>query len=238
MNLHRISQRIFFGSIILMLAFAGVVFAQETPPGEAQEETVAAAATEFEGTVKLGLAKYFYLPEATGYDVFVQGMIQGQDAGFLTDKEVRVKGSISKQEPSVFVADSIEVKDASGQYQTVFTRTEEPMLDDYIGAGARDEFGALTITAYNKSEEWEGKGKARIYGQMVGQSIVVNDDKGKEMGRVLVDSISDFANYYIKKLRLFDKFWFYINVKDTIDFKIRRGTRDLFHADVLFAGLY
>lgn len=238
MTLHGITQRILFGLIILTLAFAGVVFAQESPPGEAQEETAAAAVSEFEGTVKLGLGKYFYMPAAKGYDVFVQGMIQGQDASSLTDKEVRVKGSMSKEEPQVFIADSIEVKDASGQYQTVFTRSEEPMLGDYMDARARGEFATLAITAYNKSEEWEGKGKSRVYGQMVGQAIVINDDKGKLIGRILVDNVSDFANYYIKKLRLFDKFWFYINVKDTVDFKIRRGTLDLFHADVVFAGLY
>ncbi|MFZ2055457.1 MAG: hypothetical protein WAU81_14810 [Candidatus Aminicenantales bacterium] len=238
MTLHRISQRLLFGSIIFMLAFAGVVFAQEPPQAEAQEEEAAAAITEFEGTVKLGLGKYFYLPAARGYDVIVQGMIQGQDAGFLTDKEVRVKGSISKVEPQVFVADSIEFKDASGQYQTVFTRTEEPVLDDYIGPRARAEFAPLAITGYNKSEEWEGKGKVKVQGQLVDNAIVVKDDKNKEIGKILVDNISEFANYYIKKLRLFDEFWFYINIKDTVDWRDRRRTRELFHADVIFAGLF
>jgi hypothetical protein len=238
MIFHRISQRLLVGSIIGMLAFVGVVFAQESPPAEAQEQAVAAAATEFEGPVKLGLGKYFYMPAARGYDVVVQGTIQGQDASFLTDKEVRVKGSISKVEPSVFVADSIEVKNASGQYQTVFTRTEEPVLDDYIGAKARDEFVLLTISAYNKAEEWEGKGKAKVYGQLVNNAIVVKDDKEKEVGKILVDNTSDFANYYIDKLRLFDKFWFYLNVKDTVDWNVRRRSHELFHADILFAGLY
>ena len=50
--------------------------------------------------------------------------------------------------------------------------------------------------------------------------------------------MTDFANYYIHKLRLFDRFWVYLNVKDTVDAKVRRKTRELFHADVLFAGLY
>ncbi len=237
MTLHRITQRLLFGSIILMLAFIGVVFAQESPPAEAQEET-ATAATEFEGTVKLGMGKYFYMPAARGYDVVVQGQIQGQDASFLTDKEVRVKGAMSKDQPSVFVADSIEVKNASGQYETVFTRSGEPTLDDYIGARERAEFAFLTISAYNKAEEWEGKGKARVHGQLVDNAIVVKDDKGKEVGKILVDNVSDFAKYYIQKLRLFDEFWFYLNVKDTVDWNSRRRTHDLFHADVVFAGLY
>jgi hypothetical protein len=238
MTLHRIAKRILFGSIVLTLGFSGVVIAQEAPPAETQEETAAAAVGEFEGIVKLGLGKFFYLPAAKGYDVIVQGTIQGEDASFLTDKEVRVKGSISKDEPQVFVADSIEVKTASGQYQTVFTRTEEPMLDDYIGSRARAEFPPVGTMAYNKNEEWEGKGKAKVYGQLVDNAIVVRDDKDKEVGKILVDNISQFASYYIKKLRLFDKFWFYINIKNTVDWQVRRRTRELFHADVVFAGLY
>jgi hypothetical protein len=221
-----------------MLALAGVVIAQEVNPAETQEETGTAAITEFEGTVKLGLGKFFYLPAAKGYDVIVQGTIQGQEANFLTDKEVRVKGSISKDEPQVFVADSIEVKTASGQYETVFTRTEEPMLGDYVGARARSEFPAVGTMAYNKNEEWEGKGKAKVYGRLVDNAIVVRDDKGKEVGKILVDNITEFARYYINKLRLFDNFWFYINIKDTVDWNVRRRTRELFHADVVFAGLY
>ncbi|MGB7296972.1 MAG: hypothetical protein WBC70_15415 [Candidatus Aminicenantales bacterium] len=239
MILHGISQRLLLGSIILTLAFAAAVFAQESPPSETQEKPAVSGITEFEGKVSLGLGKYFYLPAAKGYDVVVQGMIQGQDAGFLTDKEVRVKGFAAKDEPSVFVADSIEVKNASGQYEIVFTRTEDFAIDDYVDAKARAEFAPLTITAYNKSEEWEGKGRVKVHGQLVGQTIVVRDDKDKEIGKILVDNISDFANYYIKKLRLFNnKFWFHLNVKDTVDFKSRRTTRELFHADILFAGLY
>jgi hypothetical protein len=238
MIFHRISQRLLVGSILVTLAFVGVVFAQESPPAKAQEQEITVASTEFEGPVKLGLGKYCYMPAAKGYDVIVQGKIQGQDASFLTDKEVRVKGSMSKVEPSVFVADTIEVKNASGQYETVFTRTEEPQLDDYIGAKARDQYEPLAVTAYNKSEEWEGKGKVKVYGQMVDNAIVLKDDKGKDIGKVLVDNVSDFANYYIKKLRLFSKFWYYINIKETVDWNVRRRTRELFHADVLFAGLY
>ncbi len=237
MTLHRISQRFLFGAIILMFAFTGSVFAQEPPPAETQE-VAAAAITEFEGPVKLGLGRYFYMPAAKGYDVVVQGMIQGQDASFLTGKEVRVKGTVAKEEPSVLVADSIEVKDSSGQYQTVFTRAEEFVLGDYIDAEARDGFAPLTITAHNKNEEWEGKGKGKIYGKMVDNAISVRDDRNREIGKILIDNVSDFANYYIQKLRLFEEFWFYIDIKDTVDWSARRRSRELFHADLVLAGLY
>lgn len=238
MVLHRISQRLLLGSIILTLAFAGAVFAQESPSSEIQEEPAVTGTMEFEGKVILGLGKYFYLPAAKGYDVVVQGMIQGQDASFLTDKEVRVKGAAAENEPSALVADTIEVKNASGQYETVFTRTEDFTVDDHIDSRTRAEFAPLTISAYNKAEEWEGKGKVKVHGQLVENAIVIKDDKGREVGKILVDSVSDFADYYIKKLSLFDRFWFYINIKETVDWGTRRRTRELFHADILFAGLY
>jgi hypothetical protein len=68
--------------------------------------------------------------------------------------------------------------------------------------------------------------------------IALADDKGVLIGKVIVDSLNDYAAYYIKKLRLFDSFWFYLKVKDSIDPKTRTATKDLFHADVVFAGLY
>jgi len=220
------------------LAFAvaalGAVMAQES----AQEQAAAPSANEFEGTAMLGLGRYFYLPAARGYDIYVQGQIQGQDAAFLNGKEVRVKGAMYKEEPSVFVADTIEVKNAAGQYETVFTRTEEVKLENHLRTHDRVDFPALAITRVDKSDDWEGKERAKVYGKLVGTTIVVSDEKGKEIGKILVDSITEFANYYIKKLNLFDKFWFYLNIKDTVDLKVRRKTRELFHADVLFAGLY
>jgi hypothetical protein len=77
-----------------------------------------------------------------------------------------------------------------------------------------------------------------VHGKLVGSTIIVTDEKGKEVGKILVDSTTEFANYYIQKLKLFDKFWFYIDIKETVDAKVRRKTRELFHADVIFAGLY
>jgi hypothetical protein len=233
--------------LVLTVAAAGLAFPQETAkPADQQEVAPPEGIDIYEGVVKVGLGKYFYLPAAKGFDIVVQGKIEGQDAGFLAGKEIRVKGALLKDDPSVFVADSIDIKEG-GQYRNVFTRTEEVTLEDHLSARDRQDFPALTITAANKAEEWEGKGKVKVYGELTkvktadgqeGDAIVIRDDKDKEVGKILVDSETDFARYYIKKLRLFDQFWFYINVKETIDFKVRRKTRDLFHADLLFAGLY
>jgi len=239
MTVHKIFRMTLFSLIILTVAAVGAVMAQEGAQGETQEQTVAPAATEFEGTATLGLGKYFYLPAARGYDIYVQGTIQGQDVIFLNGKEVRVKGSMYKEEPSVFVADSIEVKDAAGVYQTVFTRTGDVKLENHLRTQERNAFASLALTKAEKSEDWEGKGKAKIKGQLVGDVIVVSDDKGKEIGKILVDSTTDFAKYYIQKLKLFNnRLYFYLNIKDTVDVKVRRRTRELFHADIIFAGLY
>ena len=67
--------------------------------------------------------------------------------------------------------------------------------------------------------------------------MIVND-KNEEVGRILVDSITDSALYYVKKLRLFEKFWFYLTIKETVPFRTRVSTSKLFHADVLFSGLF
>jgi len=227
---------------------AGLALAQEAQESAAQKAPQAAAAgmMEFEGTVKVGLGKYFYLPSAKGFDIVVQGNIQGQDAAYLAGKEIRVKGSLLKGEPSVLIADSIEIKEG-GQFSAVFTRAEEATLEDHLDLKERAEFQEVKITAFNKSEEWEGKGKVKVFGKLdktttpLGAekyTVIVFDDKQKEVGKILIDAATDFALYYIKKLRLFDKFWFYINIKQTVDLKTRRQTRELFHADLLFAGLY
>lgn len=237
MSAHKILRMSLF-CLIFATAAIGIIIAQENTQSKAQEQAGVVPATEFEGTATLGLGKYFYLPAARGYDIYIQGTIQGQDATFLNGKEVRVKGSMYKDEPSVFVADSIEIKDSTGQYQAVFTRTEEANLENHLHTQARGGFPALTITKIDKSDEWEGKGKAKVHGKLVGNSIVVSDDKGKEVGKILVDSTTELAKYYVQKLNLFDKFWFYLNIKDTVDLKVRRKTRELFHADILFAGLY
>lgn len=234
--------------LALIVAGPGLTFSQEIAQSANEQESVTppSGVNEYEGTVKVGLGKYFYLPSAKGFDILVQGKVEGQDAGVLVGKEVRVKGALFKDDPSVFVADSIEIKEA-GQYRNVFTRTGEITLEDHLSARDRQAFQVLKITSADKNEEWEGKGKVKVQGVLAKgkttegkevDTIILSDDKGKEVGRILIDSETDFALYYIKKLTLFDQFWFYINVKNTVDAKVRKKTRELFHADLLFAGLY
>ena len=229
-----------------IVAFIVLVTAGSAASQEAAQQAAPVAQPEFEGLVKAAVGKYFYLPSAKGFDIVVQGQIEGQDARFLSGKEIVLKGEPMKDEPSLLVADSIAIKEG-GAARSVFTRTAEVVLDDYLGTSARQSFAGLKITGVDKTADWEGKGKGKIYGRLVttkspdgkeAYTISVLDEKGKEVGKIIVDSLTDFAKYYITKLHLFDRFWLYLNIKDTVDAKVRRRTRELFHADLVFAGLY
>jgi len=235
-----------FGLVLgIVFLMAGGMFGQEkTEAAKAggEQAVPAKSASEFEGAVKIGLGKYFYLPSAQGFDIAVQGQIESGDASNLTGKDIKVKGELLADKPSIFRADSIEMKDASGSFRNVFTRTQDLVLDDYLDPQTRNGFQELKITNALKNEEWEGKGKVRIYGKIqkdtTPATILLTDEKNKEVGKIIIDKFTDYANYYMNKLRLFDKFWFYLDIKDTVDKKVRTKSRELFHADIVFCGLY
>ncbi len=233
---------------LLFLAFALIV-AGITSCSKAEQEEVSEEAPlsedgsfHFEGTVKIALGKYVYIPEVQGFDILVQGELDSGDIPSLTGKEVRGEGKFTLERPSLLIADSMELKDESGEYSMVFTRTEEPVLDDYLGQEARDEFVVLENLVYNRNTDWEGKEKAKVYGKIEesdgSQFIVLFDERGRQAGKIIVDNVSDFAQYYTNKLRLFESFWLYLNVKETVPWSTRRRTREMFHADVVLAGLY
>ncbi len=232
----------FIGIAVLacLLTVMGNVACQKT------EEEVSLAVQEgilpFEGTVKVTHGKYFYVPEAQGFDIVVQGSLNSGDLSTLIDKEVRGEGEFSPDVPSILVATTIEMKDDTGGWNIVFTKTEDFVLEDYMDLQERESFQVIQELAYNKNEGWEGLENVKIRGQLAEiegvYKIVVLDEEDQEIGKILVDSISDFSQYYLKKLGLFERFWFYVSVKDTVDWSVRRNSRELFHADILFAGLF
>jgi hypothetical protein len=237
---------IFLLSLGAIALLVGTVSCQKKEAAAPEAQESVKPANEFEGTVKVALGKYLYLPQAQGFDIVLQGF----DAGTLTGKEIRVKGELLPDKPTIFRADSVDVKDSSGAYTNVFTRTANLETRDFLDINTREGYPVLTITSANKPEEWENKGRAKIYGKLLdttvreGQTeqpityIVLSDDIGREIGRIIVDSFTDFSKYYLKKLKLFDHFWFYLNIKDSVDRRVRARTKELFHADVLFAGLF
>jgi hypothetical protein len=151
-------------------------------------------------------------------------------------KTIKVKGNLLPDHPPVFLADTVE----SGG-QTIYTRSQDFQAEDFIEMKVREAVPALAITGVAKPEEWEGKGQAKVYGKLQKgdvNRIVLTDDKGRETAKIIVDSISTYSDYYIQKLRLFDAFWFYLNVKDSVDRRDRTRTKEIFHADVVGAGLF
>lgn len=243
---------------LILLAFLLVIAGSITCKKEAGEKMVPGeegleakeGILEFEGLAKVGVGKYLFIPAARGFDIIVQGQIESGDVSILVDKEVRGVGEFSPERPAILVANSIEVKETDKAWRNVFTRAEEFVLDDYLGLKVREEFEVLKNLSYDKKEGWEGKEKAKIFGRLEIETvaegeeqkevyrIVVLDEKEKEVGKIIVDSFTDYALYYMKKLRLFDRLWFYIAIKDTVEWRVRRRTRELFHADVLFSGLF
>lgn len=221
----------------VVLSLALVAFAAGMASAQEQAAAAVKAPVVHEGVVKAAVGVYMYIPQAQGLDF----VLQGYDAAQLVGKEVRVKGELLTDKPSIFRADSVEVKDASGTYSSVFTRSQDLALKDYVEPASRESFVALEIADAVKGEQWEGKGKAKVYGRLQEGSanvISILGANGKEVGKVLVDSMTEYARYYVAKLRLFKEFWFYVNVKDSVDKKIRPKTKELFHADVVLAGLY
>jgi hypothetical protein len=233
---------IFLLSLAVLAGLAGTAACKKNADEGAAAE-VRKAVTEFDGTVKAALGRYMYLPTAQGFDIVLPGF----DAASVLGKDVVVKGNLLVDHPPVFLADSVALK-ADGS--NVYTRSQEFQAEDFIEFHARETVPALAITGITKPEEWEGKGRVKIYGRMQRSTvkeggadkevthIVLADDKGKEMAKIVVDSLSSYANYYLLKLRLFDKFWFYLNVKDSVDRPVRTKTKEIFHADVVGVGLF
>lgn len=196
----------------------------------------------FEGLAKVVQGEFLYVPEAQGFDIVVQGPLSTGDLTSVLGKEVKGVGTFSPELPSILVANNLEAKDESGVWSNVFTLSEEVTLEDYLNPHTRDEFQALDGLAYNKAEDWQSLEKGKVQGRLEevdgAYTIVLFDGNNREIGRIIVDEMTDFSRYYLQKLNLFDSFWFYLTIKDTVDWNTRRRTRELFHADVVFAGLF
>ena len=191
----------------------------------------------FEGVVKTAQGKYIYVPAAQGFDIIVGGQV---NTAALVGKEVKGEGLFDPKHPTLLTAQTIEVKEG-GSYKPFYTQKAAPDMKDYLDAQSRDAYEGLKALAPNKPEGWEGKAKVKIYGRLVQgetSSISLTDDNGKETGRILVDNVSEFAQYQVKKLRLFDKFWYYLNAKESVDARTRVRTKELFHADIVYVGLF
>lgn len=217
--------------------------AAQGPPPEGGL-TINEGVNEFSGTVKSAFGQYFYISQVPGFDIVAAGPVDNGDASILLGKDVRVKAFFNRETPSVMVAQSIDIKESATQFKNVFNKTDAVVPADYFSQKARADYGEIKVTNINKSEDWEGKGKGKLFGKPIAAAdgkvtgISVFDEKGNESFRIIVDNSTQFAEYYIKKLRLFDRFWFYLNIKESVDKKLRPKNKEIFHADVVFIGLY
>jgi hypothetical protein len=198
----------------------------------------------YEGTAKIVQGQYLFMPSARGFDIVIQGDLESGDTATLEGKEIKVAGKYDPELPAVLIAKTIDIKNDQGDWVNAFEMPEdqEIILEDFISFDARSEFPVMENVTYDKKKDWEGKGKVKIYGKLDKSEdphkIILYDEKSKFAGKIIIDQYTDFAEYYMRKLRLFDKFWFYIDVKDTIEWRERRRTKELFHADVVFIGLF
>lgn len=216
----------------ISLVFVSTACKKETAPAVKQQE-VQKPQNMYEGTVKMAVGKYLYLPTAKGMDMIAEGF----NASSVLGKEVRVNGEVLPDKPWIFRADAIEVKQG-GSYSKVFTRSAEPNISEIMDMNSRTAYQGLLITGVKDASEWEGKGKAKAYGQLQGSMIILTAESGAEIGKIVVDNMNDFAKFYMTKLHLFEKAWFYFNVKNSVDAAARTKTKELFHADVVYVALY
>jgi hypothetical protein len=240
----RLSRLIGITLLFFLLVAIGPVACKSGEEGETGEQAagIQEGIMPFEGTVKTVVGKYVFLPEVSGFDIVIQGSLASGTLEELVDKQIRGEGNISPDTPSILVANTIEVMEDSGDWTSIFTRTEDPILEDYLDLGARDAYVELADLSYDEKDLWEQNEMAKVYGKLeksdAGDKIAVFDDEGAEIGKILVDNYTDFCQFYLGKLGHFDKFWFYLKVKETVDWSQRRRTREMFHADVVFAGLF
>jgi len=232
--------------LIIALTMIGGVSCQQAEEGTAETTegpTLEEGKVAFEGTVKVALGKYMFVPEAQGFDIIVDGTVDGGDLTSLIGKEVKGEGEFPPETPWLLFATSLDVKDDGGSFRNVFTGMVGSAAGlDLLTLQAREDYVTPEELAYNKNDLWEGLEKIKVRGAMQQEGdvtrILVLDEEDKQIGAVIVDSVSDAAQYYMQKLRLFEEFAFYVSVKETVPWNTRRRTRDMFHADLTFVGLY
>ena len=111
--------------IVIVLIASGNMACKKASEETLVETSLTEDAIPFEGVVKTASGKYIHIPKVQGFDIVIQGELQSGDLSTLVDKEVKGEGMFSPERSSVLIADSLEVKNESGVWQSFFTRTED-----------------------------------------------------------------------------------------------------------------
>jgi hypothetical protein len=236
-------------AIILILSAACKKAAPPAPgekgaPSAKEENMITEGANIVSGTVKSAYGKYFYISQLPGFDIVANGKVDNGDTSLLLNKRVRVKALFNRDKSSVLVAQSIDLGEGQGQFRNVFTSSETAVPEEWFTPKTRDDYAELKITTIAKSTDWDGKTNGKIHGKPVTgpdgkvTAISILGEGNKEIARVIVDNMTEYATYYMKKLRLFDAYWFYLNIKEIVPANARAKAKEIFHADVVFTGLY
>jgi hypothetical protein len=228
------------GAVAFLLLASGSLACKKAETPAAGENLVQAAdgsnlvegLNEISGTVKSALGKYFYVSELPGYDIVAAGPIEGGDASTLLGKEIKASVIFNRQFPSFLIAQSIGIKEGENQYKPVFAGTDIALPADAFAQKSRPDYPALVLAGINRPADWEGKGKGKVRGKLIAGA----GEQGQDIS--VIDSMTEYANYYVKKLRLFDSYWFYLDIKDSVAANLRAKNREMFHADIVFVGLY
>ena len=160
---------LFFGWMLiafLLVAFGSVACQKAEQDEEGKEAGIQEGIMPFEGTVKAVVGKYVFLPEASGFDIVIQGNLDSGDIGDLVDKEIRGEGDISSDVPSILIVNTLEVKGDAGDWTNIYTRTEDLVLEDFLDLSDREEFVVLADLSYDKKDIWEQNVKAKVYGKL------------------------------------------------------------------------
>ena len=187
-------------------------------------------ANEYQGRVDIATTNYFSLDTNN-----LEYVINDYNAEKLKDKGlIRVIGNPAPENKNLIIVDKIIEK---GVKTPLYKRLLPADYSDTILSDALD-YSKLTNIQYNKKAYWEQErfNKARITGRinLAEKYIEVMEDE-RIVGKVLVDSLTDYTEFRIKELGQDQEYTFYILRGETVDWKVRKKTKELFHADIIYA---
>lgn len=197
---------------------AGISVVEKTP------------ANQYTGKVRTASMNYF---EMNG----VEYVLTDFDARKLESLEsITVTANPAPGNPGLRVVEKIIRTGADKKENPIYQRIysvnyADSMLPDKI------EYNRITRMRYDTKSDWEQPryDKARLIGRinLAEKNIEVLDNE-KIIGKVLISDITDYAIFQLKKQGTQEPYMIYIKRRDTVDWKTRQKTKELFYADIVW----
>jgi hypothetical protein len=121
-KMEKIVRVLAFVTLALLLVIGGDVACKKEAEEVAEEEGISATKEgiiEFDGTVKVAVGKYMYIPEVQGFDIVIQGPLEVGDTKELIGQMVRGEGEFSPENPAILIANTLELKEAEGVWRNI-----------------------------------------------------------------------------------------------------------------------